>query len=153
MWESFHQAQDPSSRNEVGFHVQCLQHLVHLQHVGKCLWEKSRTRELPWARMEQIQAVPGAAFRSMPLCLLSRNLPWPPNTPSGDRSSGLRDLWTCFSSLRSPGLLGLLHTLSAFPPLSLSLLHLITWKVLFYLAKSCSSFKALSQCLWLQELC
>lgn len=85
--------------------------------------------------------VPGAAFLSMPLCLLSRNLPWPPNTPLGDRSSGLRNLWTCFSSLRSLGPLGLLHMLSAFPPLSLSLLHLTTWKVLFHLAKSCSSFK------------
>lgn len=32
--------------------------------------------------------------------------------------------------------------LCAFPPLSLSLFHLTTWKVLFHLAKSCSSFKA-----------
>lgn len=78
----------------------------------------------------------------MPLCLLSRNLPWP-QTPLQEiahqysETSGLASL-----SLHSLGPLGLLRMLSAFPPLSLSLLHLTTWKVLFHLAKSCSSFKA-----------
>lgn len=42
IWKSFHQAQDPGSGNEVGLHIQRLQHLVHFEHLSKGLEPKEK---------------------------------------------------------------------------------------------------------------
>lgn len=144
MGESFHQAQDPSSRDEVGLHVQGLQHLVHFQHFSKGLdgERKAGLCELPWARVEQIhkrtkglgRRVSGTTFLSIALPLLSCNLPWLLNTPAGICSSARLTFGPASPPLCSLGSLGVLHRPSAVPAPSLPLLHLTTWNVLFHLS-------------------
>lgn len=52
MGQGLHQAQDAGSRNEVGFHVECLQHLVHFEHLSQGLEQSRGACESLWARLE-----------------------------------------------------------------------------------------------------
>lgn len=136
MGESFHQAQDPSSGDEVGLDIQRLQHLVHLQHFSKSLDGKRKAGppECPWARVEQThnhtkqlsRTVSRTTFLSASLSLLScilRGSPTPllENAHQQARVSGPRLLpWAALALW--------VYCIYAEP------FHLTTWKVPLHLS-------------------
>lgn len=163
MGESFHQAQDPSSRDEVGLHVQCLQHLVYFQHFSKSLGGKRKAGpcELPWTRVEQIhkhtkglgQTVSGTTFlkRISISALLQPSVA--PKHPCWRMLISTLSLWPCFSSPVQPWLFGCSAYTQCLPcpePFSTSFDHL---ECSVSLVKPNSSFKAFLNVSGSQELC
>lgn len=124
MGEGFHQAQDPSSGDEVGLNVQRLQHLVHLQHFSKSLDGKGKAgpRERPQARVEQThnhtkqlsRTVSRTTFLSTSLSLLSCILRGSPTPLLENAHQQARVSGPASPPLCCLGSLGLLHIRRAF---------------------------------------